>query len=179
MTARRRDVPSEVADSAGEAVAHIVAEAPAVLRARRVALYADAGGELPTRNVFERLAAADRPTLLPRVRGEGLEWAAVRDWSSLRPGRFGILEPLGPADPAPGPADLVLLPGLAFDETGWRLGRGGGFYDRAFPDPERAPLRVGIGFAFQRIASVPHDSRDRRVDAIVTELGWVWCREEE
>jgi 5-formyltetrahydrofolate cyclo-ligase len=63
---------------------------------------------------------------------------------------------------------------MAFDRSGWRLGRGGGHYDRAFSESPGDPWLVGVGYAFQWIAEVPHDSRDRRVDAIVTENGWVW-----
>jgi 5-formyltetrahydrofolate cyclo-ligase len=70
--------------------------------------------------------------------------------------------------------DVVLLPGVAFDRNGWRLGRGGGHYDRAFPPGAESPWLVGVGYSFQWLAEVPHDSRDRRVDAIVTEHGWVW-----
>jgi 5-formyltetrahydrofolate cyclo-ligase len=178
MASRRLGIAPGVAAAAGEAVARFVGEAPEVLRARRIALYAAAPGELPTRSVFERLVADDRPMLLPRARGGSLEWALVQDWDGLVPGRFGVPEPRGPEVSAPGPGDVALLPCLALDLAGWRLGRGAGFYDRAFPASRPGPLLVGSGFEFQRVEVVPHDSRDRRVDAIVTERGWRWCREE-
>ena len=73
------------------------------------------------------------------------------------------------------PSDVVLLPGLAFDRRGGRLGRGGGHYDRAFASRGPGPWLVGLGYSFQWVDEVPcDDSRDRRVDAIVTENGWVW-----
>ena len=68
-----------------------------------------------------------------------------------------------------------LLPGLAFDCRGGRLGRGGGYFDRAFPPGTDAPRLIGVGYAFQVIQRVPSHSRDRYVDAIVTEQGLRWC----
>jgi len=128
---------------------------------------------VPSRPLFEGLADAER--LLPRVQGRRLEWARVDAWDDLVPGPFGIAAP-----PPDAPArilragDVVLVPGLAFDARGWRLGRGGGFYDRAFPPDVPGPLLVGVAYAFQLLDAVPHDSRDRRVDAIVTEGGLCW-----
>ena len=69
---------------------------------------------------------------------------------------------------------VVLVPGLAFDRSGNRLGRGGGDYDATFPPGEVAPRLVGVAWEFQLVTDVPHGSHDRRVDAIVTERGWVW-----
>ena len=72
----------------------------------------------------------------------------------------------------PGPGDVVIAPGVAFDAEGWRLGWGGGHYDRAFPpEAAEAPLLFGLAFELQVVESVPHGSRDRRMDAIVTERG--------
>jgi 5-formyltetrahydrofolate cyclo-ligase len=70
----------------------------------------------------------------------------------------------------PGPGDLVLVPGIAFDAQGYRLGHGLGCYDAAFPPGAASPpLLFGVAYEFQIVESVPHGSRDRRVDAIVTE----------
>ena len=102
-------------------------------------------------------------------------WARAEDWDELTLDRFGIPSPGSPSiEDGLNRRDVVLAPGLAFDRAGWRLGRGGGHYDRAFPGSGDDPWLVGVGYAFQWITDVPHDSRDRRVDAIVTEHGWVW-----
>ena len=172
MASRRLAVPSQVAQEASQAVARAVLEEPAIRTARRIALYAAQGGELPTRPLFEALGGACE-RLLPRIRGGSLEWASVQAWDELAPGRFGMPEPLGEAVSDPAPGDVVLLPGLAFDGEGWRLGRGGGHFDRAFPPGQPAPWLVGLAYWFQLLDAVPHDSRDRRVDAIVTERGWI------
>ncbi len=179
LRARRGAVPPERAAEAAAACAALVLAEPAVRGAQRVALYAALPDELPTRPLFEGLAALGLERLLPRVRGRELDFARVERWEDLRPGRLGIPEP--PAElPAAGlgRGDLILAPGLAFDRQGWRLGRGGGFYDRAFARLE-GTRRVGLGYAFQLVAAVPHDSHDRPVDAIVTEREWLWVAPRE
>lgn len=177
MERRRRGLDPAEAEAAARAVARLVVAEPRVAAASRVALYASLPGELPSRPLFEALGELGRPRLLPRVRGDALEWAAVSSWEALRPGRFGILEPAGESVPAPGPGDLVLVPGLAFDAGGGRLGRGGGYYDRAFPASAPSPLLVGVGYRFQCVAAVPREGRDRRLDAIVHEAGFQWREE--
>lgn len=174
MGALRRGVSKDVARFAGDAVAKHVGAESAVAAARRVGLYAALDDELPTRALFEMLVASGRRLLLPRIRERRLDWAVVRGWEELTPGRFGIPEPRGASAEAPASEDLVFVPGLAFDASGFRLGRGGGYYDRAFGDPEAAPTLVGVAYAFQCVEAVPHGSRDRRVDAIVTEREWIW-----
>ena len=68
------------------------------------------------------------------------------------------------------PGDLVVVPGVAFDEDGYRLGHGKGYYDRAFAvELGDAPTLVGFGYEFQIVDAVPHDHRDRQMDAIVTD----------
>jgi len=141
----------------------------------RVALYAALPDELPLRPVFEALRAEGRRCLLPRIRSRELEFVPVMDWGELAPAQLGILAP-PPGRPAEDlrPEDLALVPGVAFDRAGRRLGRGGGFYDRAFADVSRSPLLVGVAYALQVVEEVPADSRDRSVDAIVTERGLRW-----
>ena len=171
---RRRQVPPAVAEAAGAAVARAILEEPKIRRAARVALYAAIDCELPTRAIFESLRSLSIVRLLPRFEGEEIAWSRADDWEALAPGRFGIPESSASRSETLTASDVVLLPGVAFDRRGWRLGRGGGHYDRAFPPGSEAPWLIGIGYTFQWVAEVPHDSQDRRVDAIVTESGWVW-----
>jgi 5-formyltetrahydrofolate cyclo-ligase len=176
--ARRSQVPPEVREQAGRAVAQHVVEESRLRSVVRIALYAALPDELPTRPVFEVLQAQGRRCLLPRVRGRELEFVPVTDWDELVPARLGILTPPEerPAEVLC-PEDAVLLPGLAFDAAGRRLGRGGGFYDRAFADRSRSPALIGVAYALQVVAEVPVGSRDRSVDAIVTERGLRWLQE--
>ncbi len=180
MAERRAAVTPAAAGDAARAVAdHLLAD-PRVCAAARVALYAALPDELPTRPLFEALGMLGRPRLLPRIRGGEMEFAAVESWQELRPGVFGVLEPPEdrlPVEPAPG--DVVIVPGVAFDACGQRLGRGKAYYDRAFSGPRRdLPLLIGAGYEVQIVPAVPHDSRDRSMDAIVTERGLRWIPRE-
>jgi 5-formyltetrahydrofolate cyclo-ligase len=172
LAAQRRAVGAEAAAAAGRMVAAQLLTAPELEAAGAVGLYAALPDEVPTRPIFEGLRRRGLVCLFPRMQGErGLVFHRVAAWDELRPGRHAVPEPPASAPlHAPGPGDVVLLPGMAFDARGHRLGRGSGCYDSAFPPGAAgAPLLFGVAYEFQVVSSVPHGSRDRRVDAIVTE----------
>jgi 5-formyltetrahydrofolate cyclo-ligase len=174
LAARRRRVSPKDTAAAAAALADAVLEEPRIRRAHRIALYSAFDNEIPTRPLFEALRSLSVVRLLPQFEEGAIAWGRAEDWDSLVPGRFGILEPRVRSFEVLTPSDVVLLPGVAFDKNGWRLGRGSGHYDRAFPPGTESPWLVGVGYTFQWVAEVPHDSRDRRVDAIVAETGWIW-----
>jgi len=176
LALRRASLGEVEANLAGAAVARRLLALEVVRDADRVALYAALPGELPLIALFDGLEGRAE-CLLPRMRGRDLEFAPVARWEELRPGRHGVLEP--PVDIAAVPLDrvaVVVVPGLAYDVEGNRLGRGGGYYDRALAGIRRgAPLCIGAAFEFQVVDAVPHDSRDRPVDAIVTDRALRWA----
>jgi len=172
LAAKRRGVSGEVAAAAARMLAAQLATAPEIEAAGCIGLYAALPDELPTRACFESLRRQGRECVFPRMQGErSLVFHRVDAWEDLRPGRLGIVEPTASAPVRiPGPGDIVLVPGVAFDERGHRLGRGSGCYDAAFPPGAASPpLLFGVAYEFQIVDSVPHGSQDRRVDAIVTE----------
>lgn len=130
--------------------------------ARVVASYQAMGGEphvaLP--GAFEQL--------WPRCVGDTLEFAPHAGEAAV-PGRFGIPEPDGAAEP-PGRIDAVLVPGLAFSRRGARLGQGAGFYDRALAGLDPRALRVGVCYAWQLRDDVPMDRHDVAMTHVATEL---------
>ena len=98
----------------------------------------------------------------------------VEDRSQLAPGRFGVLEPGAGCPVVPlNQLDLVLVPGVAFDSLGGRLGRGKGFYDRLLA--EVRGHKCGVAFDFQFVPSVPVEPHDIRVDSILTPTRWHLC----
>jgi 5-formyltetrahydrofolate cyclo-ligase len=103
--------------------------------------------------------------------GGELRFTRWRPGQALRANRYGIGEPVALARPPR--LDLVVLPLVAFDAQGRRLGMGGGYYDRrlARARATRRPLRVGYAFALQEVASVPAAAHDVALDAVVTERG--------
>jgi len=85
--------------------------------------------------------------------------------AELKKGKFGIPEPTNPVF-APEELDLIIVPGVAFDHAGHRLGRGGGFYDRLLPQYQA--VRVGICFDFQCLENVPAEPHDCNIDLLIT-----------
>ena len=172
MAARRRQLGRDQAQAAGQQVAERLAGAPEFRACVRVVLYAELPDELPTRPLYEIARACGKVLLWPRTAAGGrLEFAPCPRWEDLVPERYGVLAP-PPAQEsvALGPEDLLLVPGVAFDLQGGRLGRGGGHFDRALGEiGEGGPLSVGVGFEFQLVDEVPREIHDRAVGAVVTE----------
>ncbi len=167
----------QAADAGHRAVRELVAWS-GFAHASEIVVFASLAGELDTRPFLEAIRSAGKTALLPRIRGEDLEFAAVDDFEGLVSGRYGVLEP-GPDCVARSVAAnaIVLVPGLAFDTQGGRLGRGAGYYDRALAGLRRrsdATTFIGVGFAIQIIDRVPMTSHDVRIDAVLTEDALVW-----
>ncbi|MDK1030852.1 MAG: 5-formyltetrahydrofolate cyclo-ligase [Planctomycetia bacterium] len=89
----------------------------------------------------------------------------------LSPSTLGILEPVEGRAFEPRDVDLVLAPGLAFDRRGWRLGKGGGFYDRLLSAEGFAAHVYALAFSLQIVETVPHGFSDKRVEGVITEAG--------
>lgn len=168
MLERRGNLSAEFQESAARAVEERLFSQPEWAAASRVGLYWAIRGELPTRGIFHRLRRAGRSVCLPRLGALGLEFAEVGDELALVPGVWGILEP-GPRLPVvPIEAlELLLVPGVAFDVRGGRLGWGQGYYDRALQGFRGR--RWALAYDFQVLKSVPTDERDEAVERIVTE----------
>lgn len=115
---------------------------------------------------FIRKWAGEKTILLPCVRGEELEIYYFEGDEKLLPGEgYGILEPTGKMFQKPGDIDLILVPGIAFDREGNRLGRGKGYYDKIL---KATPVwKVGVCFDFQVVDSVPLEAHDVKMDEVI------------
>jgi 5-formyltetrahydrofolate cyclo-ligase len=133
--------------------------------------------EIDPTPLLARLAAEGHGLALPVLQGKGRP-LVFRNWTPgdrLAAGQWGIAEPL-PDQPEVYP-DVLLVPLLAFDDHGYRLGYGGGFYDRSLAGlRSRKPIiAVGIGYDEQRIDAVPHLDYDQRLDWVLTPSGPIRC----
>lgn len=138
-----------------------VFELPGWQAATRVALYWSIGGEPDSRNAIVR-AQQTKQVWLPCVVGGRIELRRYE--GELRRGAFGIMEATGSPLLAgeEDTIDLIVVPGIAFDNRGYRLGRGGGFYDRLLP--RLKALRVGVCLPCGMVDHLPHDEWDCRMD---------------
>ena len=159
LTAAEKDV-AEIA------VAQRLEQCPEFMAAKHILLYHALPDELQTRLILERWT--DRKLLyLPRVNGNSLEILPFCGSASLHSGAFGIREPEGDVMADVGLMDLIIVPGVAFDFSGNRLGRGKGFYDRLLCEAQ-CPL-VGIAYDFQLVEALPSESHDIPMTRIVTD----------
>jgi len=128
--------------------------------------------------LLRRLADAGVQLALPVVAGRG-QPLIMRAWSfgaPLNAGVWGIREP--PADARQVFPDILIVPLLAFDRTGHRIGYGAGYYDMTIAGLRamKQVVAIGIAFAAQEIAAVPATPRDARLDLVLTEQGVIDCR---
>jgi 5-formyltetrahydrofolate cyclo-ligase len=161
------------ADFAGLIARH--AEALDIKRGDIVGGYHAMPDEADPSLLLARLVEMGAHVAFPRVAAKGmpLEFHLVPDGEVLAPGHYGIPEPMAHW-PAVKPA-LLLVPLLAFDVSGHRLGYGGGFYDRTL-EALNVPA-IGIAYAGQEVPAIPAEPHDRRLDMILTEYGLTTLRE--
>lgn len=189
---QRAEQPPQLAQSRSSAAQKRLMDWPLWQQARSVALYVGVRGELATNDLLQAAWQDGKVVWLPRVRPEApglMDFVACGGMHQLRPGPLGLLEPVdslpgvgpeGPHSTEPGQPgvdpvtslqfapDLALLPGVAFDHAGGRLGYGGGYYDRFLEKALNCP-RVGLCFEFQLVPSLPLAPWDQRVNYICTE----------
>jgi 5-formyltetrahydrofolate cyclo-ligase len=109
--------------------------------------------------------------IFPRMEGDDIVFLSAKKFAA---GKYGIEEPVGGGRVPLEDIQGFLIPGLAFDKTGTRLGRGKGYYDRLLA--RSSGVRVGIGFGFQLSeARLPADSKDEKMDFLISEQGFFTC----
>jgi len=152
--------------------------------ATHIASYLAYDSELDTRGIIQAIWEAGKHCYLPVVNKESKDMAFLRyeENTVLLSNDYGILEPSQSTLIQKTALDIVLVPLLAFDQAGYRLGMGAGFYDRAFADLADAthhtkPLLIGLAYSQQETDDVFHDSWDIPIHAVVTELGVRWFSE--
>jgi 5-formyltetrahydrofolate cyclo-ligase len=168
--ARARLSPAE-REALSRAVADRVVSLPAFAGASTLALYPAMGAEVSTAEIARRALAGGKRLAWPRLAPGTLALAfAACLPEELVPGPLGTREP-PPGAPAVAVAeiDCVIVPGVAFDAGGWRLGRGRGHYDATLAALRPGAVRVGLAFEVQLVAEVPREAHDAPLDAVVTE----------
>lgn len=143
--------------------------------ARTVMVFASFGSEVDTAPILAGLARRGARLALPRIVDGEVSAIAYRPGDPLAPAAMGVPEPAEGTPVPEAEIDVVVTPGVAFDRAGYRLGYGGGFYDRFLRGVRREVPRVGVAFALQVVREVPHGVGDERVDLVVTEDEVIRC----
>lgn len=181
MRRQRRLLSSAARAEAHRQFVRIIDNARLLRPGRRVAMYFAHGHEADLRPVMDVARRRGCLLYLPAItdfRHSRMRFVRYRIDSVMRVNRYGIAEPeTRPAEIIPvRQLDLVLLPLVAFDERGWRLGSGAGFYDRSLHHLRegrrwRRPKLIGVAYECQRVAHLQPDRWDVPLDGIVTERG--------
>ncbi|MGB5366799.1 MAG: 5-formyltetrahydrofolate cyclo-ligase [Polyangiales bacterium] len=138
-------------------------------RAATVLAFASIGSEVQTRPIIEEAWSAGKRVALPRVDGDELRLHLIHSQAPLTVGAFSVPEPAEDAPVIePDEIDFALIPGLALDPRGYRIGYGGGYYDRLIPRLSNA-CTCAVGYDFQLISEVPELPFDVSVDLVITD----------
>jgi 5-formyltetrahydrofolate cyclo-ligase len=156
-------------------IADRLLDLPELDRARTVMAFSSFGSEVDTGPVLVGLANRVVRLALPRIRDGEVVPVVYRPGDPVHRAAFGALEPSAAEEVDATEIDVVVTPGVAFDRQGFRVGYGGGFYDRFFRRAPQDAFRVAIGFALQVVRPVPRGLADEPVDAVVTEDEVIRC----
>ncbi len=144
------------------------------VRSKIVLFYASHSSEVRTDEMMiESLLL--RRVLLPRIDGGHIVPTLIMDLDNLIPGYGDIREPISAPSVKISTIDCVIVPGIAFDALGNRLGTGMGFYDKFLKKATHA-VKIGLSFECQMVDSIPHEEHDVRMDFVVTEKRIIDCR---
>lgn len=142
-------------------------ENPRFLQAQTLLIYSALPDEVQTQSLLDELTEAGKTVLLPKVvSNEDMELHRYTGASSLQSGAYGIMEPVGERFTDYATIDIAVVPGMAFDAQGHRLGRGKGYYDRFLakvPDV----YKIGLCFSWQMVDEVPSEANDIMMDEVV------------
>lgn len=171
--ALRKHISEQKAALSPEQIAHASAELaerfyahPLYRAAKSIYAYVSFNEEVRTLPIIAHALADGKRVAVPKVYGKEMRFLWLDDLSQLAPGYYGIPEPTGDGPIADDPTALMLMPGLAFDPQGHRIGYGGGFYDR-FLEREPHPT-LALCFDFQLLPELEVQAHDIPVDAVLS-----------
>lgn len=167
-----------ITDPLRDLLAHYFPQTPD--RTLRIAAYAAIRNELDLSHCWQQLLDWPATLYFPAVSGHQLVLGMLPEGMMpdhfLKPGNFGVPEPPSASRLTELPdLDLILVPGLAFDRQGNRIGWGKAYYDSLLARLPQTTIRVGVACGFQIRATLPHDPHDQKVQAILTPDSWFCC----
>lgn len=173
---RRRALPPAERAAKSDAIRERLTELSLLADADTIFLYLAVDNEVDTRPLLDALLETEKRIAVPAVDGDSMIAARLQDTDALERGPFDVPQPWDPAEKevAPDDIDVSIVPGIAFDDAGNRIGRGEGYYDRFLARTD--DTAVGLAYAFQLVERIDTDPWDVPVDRIVTEERVITCR---
>lgn len=137
-------------------------------------IYMDFKNEVMTKMIIDNAFMEGKKVAIPKIIGDEMKFFYIESYEDLKKGYFGILEP-NTTYPANDEKALIVIPGVAFDENGVRLGYGRGFYDR-FLSKHLELTQIAIAFEVQMVDKLPYDEYDVTMKRIITEERIILCQ---
>ena len=171
----RSNIHADDWQTSTEAIAQKVIASDNFREATDIFCYMDFDGEVGTEHIIDEAWRLGKDIWLPKVCGGEMSFYLVESEKELVRGAFGILEPTGESERAPGDDGLVIIPGIAFDKHYNRIGYGKGYYDR-YLSAHPNLFKLALAFDIQLVDKIPAEECDCRMDMIFTETP---CTEEK
>ena len=138
-------------------------------RAKKIAIYFSKENEVSTKDIIHSMLMINKEVFLPRVDGDKIDFKRINSLNDVAIGRFNIMEPNKRcASIDPNKLDMIIVPCVAVDKNGNRIGMGAGFYDRFFSD-YKTIKSVCLAYDFQLIDEIKADKHDKKIGVIITE----------
>jgi len=175
MLKRRREMSREEIDCKSQRIAEILLSLDLIKNNKTIMVYVNMPGEVRTEKIIHDLLKAGKTVVVPVCIPQKVDLLAseIKGLHELVPGHYGILEPkeefIRPVDP--GILEIIIVPGIAFDMHGNRIGHGKGYYDRFLMKVPPFAKKIGLAFDFQMMHRVPVCHFDVPMDLIITESG--------
>ncbi len=174
---KRNALARDEAESKSTAIAASLAKTAEYKDAKAVMFYAAKGKEVQTAMIVEAALREGKTVLLPitNMEKKEIEASVIENYGSdLKKGAFGIMEPKQKMAFDEAQISAIIVPGIAFDTEGHRLGYGHGFYDKLLHRLTNA-VKIGLAYDFQIMDKLPRESHDEKMDIIVTENRIIRC----
>lgn len=170
MLAQRRSLSEKESRSASLSIQHSFLETEEYHHARGIVVYASIHKEVDTEEIVRAAFVSGKKVAFPAVVHHGLVFREVTEISSMKRGIFGIMEPCATGRNFDlDEADIVVLPGIAFDLNGHRIGYGKGYYDKTLHRLEGNGRLIGLCYDFQLVERIAGEPHDVKMDLIITE----------
>ncbi|MBC8500897.1 MAG: 5-formyltetrahydrofolate cyclo-ligase [Nanoarchaeota archaeon] len=170
---KRDSLSKDLVASKSNRIKKILFDLEEFVDSRKVHCYVSIDNEVQTHVLIKEISESKK-VFIPYVDGDEIKQTRFLGFNKLKRGTFGILEPINPTQEDTNP-DIVIVPGIVFDESGHRIGYGKGYYDK-FLEENYDVLKIGLAFEFQILKGLPIDSHDVPVDIIITEKRIIKCK---
>ena len=141
--------------------------------AKNIMLYLPINSEVNTIPIIQMCQEDDKKILIPTIQNDEITACEFKGFETLEKGKFKVLEPCDKTPFPPAKIDLICVPGLAFNTGRYRLGYGGGYYDRFLPMLREDCFKVGIAYDFQVTNLLPIEPHDFKLDMVITEVQFI------